>query len=108
MRRWLVAVILFGAVGCRSAQLRGAGPGHPSVVGHPSNRETAMPAGRNHPTNWGYGSAYDPHGTGSRGNPGLPGETGAFPPWWLAFPTPGEKPGIPPRVYDEPRPQPRR
>lgn len=102
----LVVVLCLGAlVGCHSAQLRGPGPGRVSAVGHPGNRETAMPPPRNHPTNYGYGAAYDPHGTGGRAQAAHPAETGAVPWWpygrpWPYWPplTPGRPIGVPPPV----------
>ena len=97
MRAFLIAVVLVIS-SCHSAQMRGPGPGYSSAVGYPSNRETAMPPGANHPANYGYGSAYDPHPTGGKAQRGTPGETGATP-WVIGFPA-GRPIGVPPPVAD--------
>jgi hypothetical protein len=96
---FLAAVMLCA---CHSADLRGPGPSNPSVVGTPGNKavENAPPA--NQPTNYGYGSAYDPHGAGGLAQPGTPWETGAVP----IVPVPASSAnqmGVPPPVTDPKR-----
>jgi hypothetical protein len=54
----------------------------------------------NQPTNYGYGSAYDPHGTGSRAQPATVGETGAVPMFAVPVGKNVVKPGLPPKVDD--------
>jgi hypothetical protein len=98
-RPWILAVLV--CVNCRSADLAGPGPSHPSVIGTPGNRYVENPPIANDPTNYGYGSAYDPHGTGSRAQPVSVGENGAIP--LISFPfNSSVKPGLPPKVDDSP------
>lgn len=93
------------ALGCHSASLRGPGPANPPAVGHPGSRAAELPAHRNHPTNYGWGSAYDPHASGGLAAPGGPSETGSIPPWFTT-PFPGRPMGVPPKhPYDEKRPR---
>lgn len=100
-RAVLALLVIAAALGCRSADWRGAGPAYPPAIGHPSNRHTAMPPARNHPSSYGWGSAYDPHPSGSLAQPGTPQETGALPPWWFPYGFPIGRPmGVPPPVAD--------
>ena len=87
------------ALGCSSQSLRGPGPANPSAIGIPGHREAEMPPGANSPSNYGWGSAYDPHTPGSRGTTGRVSETGAVPPL-LITPWPGRPMGVPPPVRD--------
>jgi hypothetical protein len=99
--RWnLLCLVLLVGTGCRSAQLRGPGPYNPSAMGYPGSRAAEMAPGRNSPSNFGWGSAYDPHTPGSRANTGSPGETGSIPPL-LTTPFPGRPMGVPPPVTDD-------
>lgn len=103
MKRWNALFFVLIVLGCRSAQLRGPGPGNASAVGHPESRAAAIPAPRNHPATYGWGSAYDPHTPGSRATPGRPSETGALPPFPYWHPYFGYPMGAPPPVIDQPK-----
>jgi hypothetical protein len=103
VKRWQALFLACIALGCRSAQLRGPGPGNPPAVGHPGSRVAEVPAGRNHPATYGWGSAYDPHTPGSRATPGHPFETGAIPPFPYWHPYWGRPMGAPPPVIDTPK-----
>jgi hypothetical protein len=74
------------------------------VIGTPGNRFVENPPIANQPMNYGYGSAYDPHGTGSRAQPASVADNGAVP--LIAIPIGGGggvRPGIPPKVDDSKR-----
>jgi hypothetical protein len=105
VKPWNVVWMLLLLGGCRSAQLRGPGPGDPSAIGYPGSRAAAMAPGRNSPSNYGWGSAYDPHTPGSRATDGTPGEIGSIPPL-TTTPFPGRPMGVPPPVRDPRKPAP--
>jgi hypothetical protein len=64
------------------------------------NRAAELPPAGNSPSNYGWGSAYDPHPTGSRATMGKPSETGSIPPFW-SLQNPGRPMGVPPKDEDE-------
>jgi hypothetical protein len=96
MRLGVLGLLLL-MLGCHSAQMRGPGPGNAPAVGKPGTKTAEMPASRNDPTRYGWGSDYDPHRPGSLATPGTPYETGAVPPFPLGYPLYGAPPvGMPP------------
>jgi hypothetical protein len=96
-------IVALCALGCHSSDLRGPGPGYPPAVGVPGSRVAEMPPARNSFSNYGWGSAYDPHPPGSLATPGTPSETGSLPPFPYWHPYFGVPVGAPPPVYDQPR-----
>jgi hypothetical protein len=55
--------------------------------------------------NYGWGSGYDPHPTGSKATMGKPSETGSIPPFW-SLQNPGRPMGVPPPEIDEKKKKP--
>lgn len=95
-RSLLVVLAALAAMGCTSESFRGPGPSNPPAMGHRGSRAAELPPSANSPSNFGWGSAYDPHPTGSRATTGRPSETGSIPPFW-SLTTPGRPMGVPPK-----------
>lgn len=94
LRSLLVVIAAVAATSCTSESLRGPGPANPPAFGHRGSRAAELPPSANSPSNYGWGSAYDPHPTGSRATTGRPSETGSIPPFW-SLSTFGKPMGVP-------------
>lgn len=99
MTRICSFLVVMAALGCHTSDWSGPGPANPSAMGHPGSRAAELPPHANHPAGYGWGSAYDPHPTGSKATTGRPTETGSLPPFW-STPWPGRPMGMPPKGTD--------